>query len=233
MPQNEVFTNQVIIQKNKEENLHESIVTKVKHRLPFPPEKAILKYIQGHEENYLVIATETEKINRHLAIFEKANLNVNSIGIWPTAITNCYVNFFGRRQSDLQAIVMLLDVKTEYTNVVICRHKNVLFARPIPIGTKELTDSEKVSKLVLELTACQQSFDSMKMESSIDRLVFLCGSAFDQELCRTIAKQLKLPAQIGNCLAAVNVKNLTQTPVDRRTNNFNWTTVFGLALQNE
>jgi Tfp pilus assembly PilM family ATPase len=232
MLQNEVFINHVKIQKTREENLQEAIISKVKHKLPFAPEKAILKHVQGHEENYLVIASEKEKINRHIAIFENANLNINSIGVWPTAIANCYVHFFGRRQSDLNAVVMLLNIETYNVNVVICCHKNVLFARSIPIGASELTDSDKISKLVLELISCNQYFDSISGKNSIERLVFLCGSSFDQELCRTIAKQLKMPAQIGNCLAAVNVKN-SQTQIDRRSDNFNWTIVFGLSLQNE
>jgi Tfp pilus assembly PilM family ATPase len=232
MLQHEVFINHVKIQKSKDENLHEAIISRVKNKLPFAPEKAILKHIQGNEEHYLVIASEKEKINRHLAIFENANLSINSIGVWPTAIANCYVHFFGRRQSDINAVVMLLNIETYNVNVVICCHKNVLLARSIAIAADELTDSDKVSKLVSELTSCNQYFDSVWGKSSIERVVFLCGSTFDQEICRTIAKQLKMPAQIGNCLAAVNVKN-SQTQIDRRSDNFNWTITFGLSLQNE
>lgn len=233
MLQNEVFISHVKIPKAKEDNLQEAIIAKVKHKLPFAPEKAILKYIAGENENYLVIASEKEKISRQLAIFEKANLNINSIGVWPTAMTTSYINFFGRRKSDIEKIVMLLDIEKDHTNIVICRHKNVLFARTVPMGVKASDNKEHMMKLALELTSCKQYFDSMSLKSTIERLVFLCSSSLNEDMCQTIAKQLEMPAQIGNCLAAVNFKNTGSGILDRRNNDFNWTTAFGLSLQSE
>jgi Tfp pilus assembly PilM family ATPase len=227
----EVFLSQIKVSKSKEDDIEKALMAKVKNKLPFSAEDATLKYIPGQEDNYLVIASEREKINRHLAIFEKANLNIKTIGIWPTAITNSYVNFFGRRKSDVNKIVLLLNLEKDFTNIVICSHSDILFAHSVSIGTRELEENEQISKLVLELNASRQYFDSITKNSEIDRLVFLCDSTVDENLCQAIAKKTEMPAQMGNCLAAVEINKEGRNIVDRRNNDLNWTTVFGLSLQ--
>ena len=47
----------------------------------------------------------------------------------------------------------------------------------------------------------------------------------------TIAKQLEMPTQIGNCLRAVNLEDCENAYFDRREDNINWTNAFGLSLQ--
>jgi hypothetical protein len=65
-------------------------------------------------------------------------------------------------------------------------------------------------------------------------------------MCVTIAKQLDIPAQVGDCLAAVKIiepsllggkpkknnddKESAGTPIDRRNCEVNWATAFGLSL---
>ncbi len=245
IPANEVFIDHIKVgasfyDKSQEGNpklktndgkLQQAVVSKIKQRLPFEPDDALIKYIPAEEDNVVVIAAERKIIDRHLAVYEKANLQIKSMGVWPIALTNSYTRFFGRRDADIKAIVMLLNIGTNYTNVVFCRHKNLLFARSIPIGTKQLRTKKMVTRLIIELTNCKRQFASMYKKARPERLVFLSGQAVDTEIYKTIAMQLEMAAQMGDCLAAVEMPaSRDYSQIDRRNCNVDWATAFGLSL---
>jgi Tfp pilus assembly PilM family ATPase len=120
IPASDVFIDHVKMPKSEGKNLDDAILSKVKQKLPFSPDQALVKYITGEDDNFVVIATEREKINRHLAIYEKANLRIKTLGVWPLALTNSYSRFFGRRQSDLKSIVMLIEQILLFADTRIC-----------------------------------------------------------------------------------------------------------------
>jgi len=245
IPANEVFVENIKMPKTGDNKLEDTIFSKIKQKLPFEAAKnnTMIKYIPTEEDNILVMATERNVIDRHLAIYEQANLKIKSIGVWPAALANCYTSFFGRRKSDLQAVVMLLDIEPNYANVVICRHKNLLFSRSISVAAKDLGDKNTAARLVLELTSCRRQFTSMFSNAHIERLIFLSGRAVEKDICAAIAKQLEMPAQMGDCLAAVQIdvsyrfennpeqhKERSVIPIDRRNCSMNWAIAFGLSL---
>ena len=244
IPASEVFIDHIKMPKIEKDKLQDALFSKIKQKLPFEADDAMIKYLPAEGDNFMVVAVERKKIDRHLAIYEKANLQIKSIAVWPTALTNSYVRFFGRRKSDVEAIVMLLNIDTSYTNVVICRHKNPLFACSIPVGAKQLgmapnlneghlaaSVDEMMAKLVLELTGCRRRFGSMHEGAKIERLIFLSSHTVDEDICTTIAKQLGMPAQMGDCLAAVETVNLYNSlGMDRRQCKVNWAAAFGLSL---
>ncbi len=230
IPAADVFIDHIKLPKSEGRNLDDVILSKVKQRLPFSPDQALVKYITAEDDNVVVVATEREKINRHLAIYEKANLRIKTLGVWPLALTNSYNRFFGRRQADLKTVVMLIDLDSNITNVVICRHKNLLFARSIRIGIKQLKKSEDFSRLALELEACKKHFASMYKKATIERVVFISGAFVERDVYQKIAKKINIAAHVGDCLSAVKVLNNGQMDVDRRNCQINWATAFGLSL---
>jgi Tfp pilus assembly PilM family ATPase len=245
MPTRELFIDHIRMPKANDSKFDDAAFSKIKQKLPFEPiqENTMMKCIPMEHDNALVIATERKIIDRHLAIYEKAGLAIKSLGIWPVALAKCYTHFFGRRKSDLQAIVMLVCIEENCTNVVICRHEKLLFARSVSIGQCQISNKKGINRLVLELTACRQQFASMYLRAKIERLIFLSGQSVDKEACITIAKQLEIPAQMGDCLAAVEITNPSHlgkdsehckgpsvNPIDRRNCQVNWTIAFGLSL---
>ncbi|MHC4462673.1 MAG: pilus assembly protein PilM [Planctomycetota bacterium] len=243
MPASELFIDHIRMPKVDNDKLQEAICSKIKQKLPFEPDDAMIKYIPTEEDNVLVIAAERKIIDRHLAVYEKAGLTIKSIGVWPIALTNSYTSFFARRKTDVEVVATLLDIEANCTNVVICRHKKILFARSVPIGASQLDGDEVVTRLVLELTSCKRHFASMYPKAQIERLIFLSGQAVDKAICTTIAKQLEMPAQMADCLAAVKIANpygagrdpkktkgRLGKPIDRRNCRVNWATAFGLSL---
>jgi len=243
IPCEALFIDHIRVSKANDGKLDDVAFAKIKAKLPFEPVRAnlMMKCIRTDDENVVVMAAERKIIDRHLAIYEAANLHIKTIAVWPLALINCYTRFFGRRQSDVEAVVMLISIEDERTNVVVCRHKNLLFARSISIGAKHFGGDGVVTRLVLELTACCRQFSSMHREAQIERLIFLAGRAVDRETCATIAKQLEMPAQTGDCLAAVQIADPYRLGIDRRSGSseetatspkqqLNWATAFGLSL---
>lgn len=251
MPCHDVFIDNIKIPKTDKSDVEDAIFSKIKHKLPFEPikENTMIQYIPMEHDNVLVVAVERKIIDRHLAIYENAGLSIKSIDIWPIALANCYTKFFGRRKADSDTIVMLVCMEANYTYVVICRHKNLLFARSLSTGFSQLKNKKLVNKLVLDLIECRRQFASMNPRCQIERLIFLSSqTAIDKEICVTIAKQLDIPAQVGDCLAAVQIiepsliggktkqnnkdndKESTGTPIERRNSQVNWSTAFGLSL---
>jgi Tfp pilus assembly PilM family ATPase len=230
MPAREVFIDNIKVEKANAENLQELAFKKVKPRLPFEADDAVLKCIPTEENNVVLIATEQKKIERYLAIFEKAHLDIKSLGVWPLALVNTYIKFFARRQSDLQAVVLLVEVEQSSTNVVICRHKNLLFAHSIPIGAVQLEVDEMLDRLIIEMEQCKRQFNSLYRKAYIQRLIFLSGQSLDKEVYTRIAKQMDLTAQVGDCLAAVEIQNPSESGIERRNCKINWSAAFGLSL---
>lgn len=244
MPTGDVFIDHLKMPKAKSGDMQNVIFSKIKQKLPFESleENTMMQCIPTEEGNVLVMATERRMIDRHLAIYERAGLSIKSMGVWPVALVNCYVKFFGRRKSDLESVVMLICVESDCTNVVICRHANLLLARSLPIGAQKLDDENAATKLVMELTACKRQFGLIYRNARIERLIFLSGQSVCREIYATIAKQLEMPAQMGDCMAAVEIgkscrlgrddRNQTEVSnhIDRRDHHLNWAVAFGLSL---
>jgi type IV pilus assembly protein PilM len=232
IPASEVFIDHLKMPKGSNgDRMEDLIFSKVKHKLPFEASDAMLKYIPTEDDNVMVIATDREKIDRHLAIYEQANLAVKAIAVWPAALVSSYVNFFGRRKSDEEAVVMLLNIEPNYSNVVMCRYRNLLFARTIPIGSKQLVGDEPLKRLVMELSACRRQFTSIYKRMEPERLIFLSGQTVDRDICAQIAKLCEMPAQVGDCLAAVELDGCRNgVEIDRRRCQVNWATALGLSL---
>ena len=230
VPPSEVFIDHIKVPKSDSRDLDETIMTKAKQKLTGEFENSLVKYITTEEDNVVIIATGRVMIDRHLAIYEEAGLKIKSIGVWPLALVNAYVKFFGRRSTDRETVVMLVDTGVLRTNVVICRHQELLFARSIPVGTKLLKMGESTSRLMAEISACRQSFNTLYKKAKIERVIFMTGQAVDKDIYTSIAIQLQLPAQIGDCLSAVSIAEDNLLDMGKRNSQFSWATAFGLSL---
>ena len=222
--------------KTGNEEPEDVIVERMDVKLPFGSENALIRHIPSEDDNIVVMAFEREKVNRHLAIYENAQLALKSMSTWPSALINTYVRFFGRRQSDVESVVMLLDIWSKCTNVVICRHKRLLFAHSIPIGMSRLQSGKgEEASLLLELAGCRRRFVSMYRRGRIERLLLLSAgrgnmTEIDKGIYTTIAERMEMPTQIADCVAAIEMSGQGVSQVDRRGGAGNWAAAFGLSL---
>lgn len=232
IPANDVLIESIKMPRNHDVNVEDAIFARIKQHLPsgYRRENALIQHVPTDQENALVMVADRETINRYLAIYEKAGLEIKSIGVWPEALINSYVRFFGRRQSDVNETVLLLNIESDCTHVVICRHRNLLFARSLPLGSQGLEDERVIDRLVLDVTACRRDFVTICRKSTIARLIFLSGRAVERQIYVKIARQLEVQAQIGDCLVAVEMNDPAYEELDRRDNHVSWATAFGLSL---
>jgi len=182
----------------------------------------------------LTIAVNREAVNRHLAIYEAAGLEVSKIGIWPTAMITSFSKFFCRRSNEQNVIALLLTVGTSHSNVVITRGANLLFARAISIGYAQLEQTQMLQRLLSELDACVRYFEESFSGARIERLVFLAGSGASRTLCdrfAELARRMQIPAQVGDVTSAIEINQTPQCLIDRRNSRVDWATAFGLSLE--
>ncbi len=236
LPQ-DVFIDEVRVPRTAIANPEEAAFKKVSSKFPFDPQQAMIQYIVADlgintdQINVLVMATDRTIVDRHLAIYEKAGLDIKGIAVWPLVMANTYVKFFSRRKSEASIIAMLVDVTADTSKIIICRGSDLLFARAIPIGSVHVNQGQMVQRLVSEMEACCHYFESMANSAHIERLLLLSGRSVDASFCDKMAEfaaKMQIPAQIGDVLAAVESKE--SSSIDRRDTSVDWTTAFGLSL---
>lgn len=239
IPAEDMFIEQFQIPKVADDKINESVIAAAAKKLPFDPNNAMLKHVvtsnkHNGQLDVMVMATEREKIDRNLAIYEKAGLNIKGIGVWPMACINSYTNFFGRREADQGAVAMLLEIGAKHTNIIICKHGELLFARVISIGLEQINKGELSQRFLSEMEACCRYFETNSKETKIERLVFFSDRNAGRAVCDKIsqfAKTTQIPAQIGDVLAAIGIGENGEVAIDRRGAQPNWSKAFGLSLE--
>jgi len=234
----ELFIDYLKIPQVSEANLEEHVRKNIKSKLPYDVNEAMLKYVASSgndagEIDVVVIAAEKLKVERHLAIFEAAKVEVAGMSVWPFAMSRAFVKFFAKRESDNEKVVVLIDVGSRHSNVVITRHEELLFARSIKFGLKNIEEGQDTQLLITELKACLRYFEDAYKGEEIARLIFFSGNSANANVCRAIAslaKEMKIVAQVGDCLGAVESTVEGGLSFDRRGCNVDWSVAFGLSL---
>jgi Tfp pilus assembly PilM family ATPase len=240
LPVNDLFIEPIKVPRSSLSRLGEIIPQKIQKHLPFPAEKALYQHVvpefqesNAAEANVLAIAADREKVNRHLAIYEKAGLDVAGISIWPVAMVRSFMGFFCRRSNEHERIAMLLAIGTNHTKVVITRGTDLLFARMISIGHLQIEQGQMVQRLFSEIDACVRYFEAASATGQIERLLFFTGSGVGPMLCEKVAEvaqKMQIPAQIGDVLSAIEINQGPDCLIDRRNSRIDWATTFGLSL---
>jgi Tfp pilus assembly PilM family ATPase len=228
LPPTEIHVDHVKCPKPSEGKLDAVVFSKIKSKLPtgWTRDNIIIKCIPTEQDNILAIAAERAIVERHLAIYERVRLKVKSMVVWPVAVANCYARFFARRSADQHAVVMLLDIQSDCSNVVICRGGNLLLADSIAIGARRLGDTTEADRLAWELTARRKKLLSLYKDVGIERLILLSGAPGNPDVCQRIGAELGVRVQLADCQAALGIE-ATSDDDEVQTN---WTLAFGLSL---
>lgn len=244
LPSDDVFIDPIKVSRSALDRLDEMIPQKIQKRLPFPADNALFQHVvveSGRAEknpsemmDVLAIATAREAIDRHLAIYEMAQLDIAGITVWPMAMIRSFTSFFCRRENEQNKVAILLDVGTNHSNVVITRGPDLLFARVMSIGYLQLEQGQMVQRLFSEIDACVRYFEESGADLRIERMIFLAGCGTTPALCEKVAElaqRMQVPAQIGDVLNAIEINQGPECLVDRRNSKVDWATTFGLSLE--
>ncbi|MBN1818049.1 MAG: pilus assembly protein PilM [Sedimentisphaerales bacterium] len=239
LPSDDLFIEQIRIPRTTEKKIASSALSKVSKKLPFPAKEAALKHVvidnpsANGELDVLVMIAQQQRVDRHLAIYENAGVELQGISVWPIAIVNSFIRFFSRRAEDQDVVSLLLDIGSNHTHVVICRQAALYFARMIPIGFNQLGEADMPVRLFAEIDASRRYFDSLALGCRIGKLMFLAGIGVDKEICDKVAElaqRMQVPAQMGDVFSAIEKPSHGEEDIDRRNSRISWATVFGLSL---
>jgi type IV pilus assembly protein PilM len=91
---------------------------------------------------------------------------------------------------------------------------------------------EPLAKMVEELSLCRRYYESTFPNRPVDRLIFLGGEARHRWLCQSIARELGLPAQIGDPLARMprEYDGGPESGIDRKLPQPAWSVAVGLSM---
>ena len=240
LPSRDVFIDQIRIPRMSADNVGEAVLANVKQKLPFDTAQAMIKHVvaeqtgsNNSEMDVLVMAADSVTVDRHLAIYENAGLDVQNINVWPFAMTNSFVEFFSRRREEQDKVAMLLDMGTTNSNIVICRNRNLLLARVVSLGFADLEQDENIERLISEIDACSRYFEFHCGGKHIQRLVFLAAKDVDKRICSRLAEmaqRLQIPAQIGDVVTAVDMRPGRRAGAAKFDSHIDWSVAFGLSL---
>ena len=218
--------------KLKDAKFLDTMVQRIKPRIESECTKdtLVIKDLPIDHTYTLVMVTDKEWVNRYLATYEKAGLQIEALYTWPEALNRCYCRFFGRRETDRKATVMLLDVRRDYTHAVICRHDKIFFARRLSVGVEALTSHKMLDRLTIEIGTCRRDFEMLYSDVTLERLVFLSGASVPNEVYMAIAQELEMPAQVGDCLNAVAQTKLVVKQKEFNQTSGSWASAFGVCL---
>lgn len=242
LPSDDLFIDPIKVPRSAMDRIQTIIPQKLQKRLAFPVEDALFQHVtidsgdkNGSESvDVLTLSTNRESVNRHLAIYEKAGLDVAGISIWPVAMVKSFMSFFCRRSNEIDVVAILINVGTNHTNIVITRGTNLLFARVVSIGYTQLEQGQMVQRLFSEIDACVRYFEECSATGQIGRIVFLAGSGTSRTLCDRLAglaQKMQVPAQIGDVISAIEINHGPECIIDRRNCKVDWATAFGLSLE--
>jgi hypothetical protein len=105
----------------------------------------------------------------------------------------------------------------------------MLYACYIPIGARQLKAKPRRAARHGD-DGVQARVRLAEQQWPLERLIFLSGLAVEAEVYRTIAKQLEVQAQMGDCMAAVEIRDPDRLGLDRRNTTVSWALAFGLSL---
>jgi Tfp pilus assembly PilM family ATPase len=210
----------------------DAIFAKIERKIPtgWTRDSVITKCVPTEQDKAMVMAVPRVTIDRQLAIYERARLRVKSIAVWPTAMATCYARLFGQHVRDRDAVVMLVDIQPNGTNLVICRGENPLFASSIPLGIRQICEPGDTGRLVRELHLSAKQHMSLYRDADIERLVFLSVSQVTPEIGRALGAELGVPVQLANCQVALGIESPTATDSNGDPMQASWTVACGLSL---
>ncbi|HNY78325.1 MAG: pilus assembly protein PilM [Sedimentisphaerales bacterium] len=232
LPTTELFIEHLKCPQAAEGKFEDAIFSKIRQKMPsgWTRNNTVIKCMPTEQDKILVIAAERAIIDRHLAIYEGARLTVKSMAVWPVAMATCYARLFARPGTAFDSAVMLLDIRPEYTNMVVCRGRNLLLARSIPIGGRQLRGIAEIDTLTSEVSALRNRFLLLYGDVQIERLIFLSGPAIAPEVCRIVGADLSLRAQLGDCQVALGMQTISDGPSRGDEVQTSWALAFGLSL---
>lgn len=156
LPSHAMAVQHLRVGKMSAEELTKALPFEAQGKLPFDPNRAMLKHTVAGEvyqgtdakQEVILMAAPRDAVDRHLNLLSKQKLEVVGIHVEPNALVECFAHLF-RRKGDENICTMFIDMGASSTHVVISHGKSLVFAKHVGTGgdtfNKAVADLLKVS----------------------------------------------------------------------------------------
>jgi len=176
--------------------------------LPFPVDDCLIGFDKlgdnaGGGVEVLVVAAKKGLINKFKEIFESHNYKVKNIELKTTALINVYEIYHHHYLKDIIQPVMILDIGSQSTTMLIMKNKVPLFVKEIATGGQQFTE-----EIVRELSISFREAEDLKCVNQgqmIPQEVLEIIERMNQSLVQEIKKSYDFYAQTINDEGVVKI----------------------------
>ncbi|MFZ5801238.1 MAG: pilus assembly protein PilM [Candidatus Omnitrophota bacterium] len=203
---------------------------------PYSKEDVVVDYLlagkddEGHSLVALVIAHK-DAVNRYVNIFKTAKLNLNQLTLSSQGICDLYLYYQGKLKMALKKeTVLILEVDKASTEACFYFENNLLYSRPLQIGSSQIIE-EQTASLLEELRLTISSFNKENPGSAPKRLVLAGSIPNIDSLSKKLETELSLEAEIINPRLELPIEKNISLPLSWTSGEVSAGAVLGFALQ--
>jgi type IV pilus assembly protein PilM len=146
LPAASMFIRHLRTARMKEDQLRKALRWEARGKLPIDLSKAVIRHLIAGEVYHdqeplleiILMAASRESVNGLLAAAGAAKLDVVGMNVEPMALVDCFSQVY-RRKTDQEVTSLFVDIGCTASRAMICRGRQVLFARSISIGGDHFT----------------------------------------------------------------------------------------------
>jgi type IV pilus assembly protein PilM len=148
LPAASTFVQHVRTARMPPEQLGTALRFELDGKLPFDSAEAVIRHVVAGElrgnpqasQEVIVLAASRQVVESYLKLAQHAKLELIGLNVEPCAIVQCFARLF-RRAEDAKQVTLFLDLGQAVTQVVIVRGPQMVFARNVTFGAKQIDEA--------------------------------------------------------------------------------------------
>lgn len=203
---------------------------------PYSKEDVVVDYLlagRDDEGNSLValVIAHKDVVSRYVNLFKAAKLNLNQLTLSSQGICDLYLYYQGKLKMPLKKeTVLILEIDKASTEVCFYYENNLLYSRPLQIGSPEIID-DRMGSLVEELRLTISSFNKETPGSAPKRAVLAGSIPNIDSLSKKLEAELSLEVEIINPKLELPIEKNVSLPLSWTSGEVSAGAILGLALQ--
>lgn len=148
LPAEETSIQPVRVPKVPSDRLGEAVRLELEGKLAYPVSQAIVRHVVAGDiygdsepkQEVIAMCTSRRTLDSYLSLARRAKLDVVGVNVKACAIVECFSRLF-RRASDSGRTILFVDLGWTTTQAVLSHGNNIVFARNVSIGDKQMDEA--------------------------------------------------------------------------------------------